>query len=130
MLRDVFLLTLISAATLYNAAPRCPDPKLQKAAIGGNTVNGGVELHKKPLKFAKVRLYSSSEETAWIGKTDKDGAFRTTRLPPDDYRLEISGWGSTTIRLDPEIDKGLRQTPSWSLLLMDNGCVGTMQVTN
>ena len=92
MLRDVFLLTLILAATLYNAAPRCPDPKLQKSwPIGGNTVNGGVELHKKPLKFAKVRLYSSSEDTVWIGKTDKDGAFRTTQLPPDDYRLEIGG---------------------------------------
>ena len=101
MLRDVFLLTLILAATLYNAAPRCPDPKLQKAAIGGNTVNGGVELHKKPLKFAKVRLYSSSEETAWIGKTDKDGAFRTTRLPPDDYRLEISAVGEYNNPIGP-----------------------------
>jgi hypothetical protein len=125
-----FLLTLILAATLCSAASRCPDPKLQEAEIGGNTINGGVVLHKKPLKFAKVRVYSSSGETAWIGKTDKGGAFKTAQLPPGDYRLEISGWGSTTIHLNPEIDKGTRQTPSWNILLVDNACVATTQIMN
>jgi len=128
--RGAFLLALILAATLCNAASRCPDPKQQEAAIGGKTINGGVVLHKKPVKFAKVRLYSSSGETAWIGKTDKDGTFRTTQLPPGDYRLEISGWGSTTIHLNPEMDKGLRQTPGWNLFLIDNACVTTIQSMN
>ena len=125
-----FLLTLILAATLCSAASRCPDPKLQEAVIGGNTINGGVVLHKKPLKFAKVRVYSSSGKTAWIGKTDKNGAFKTVQLTPGDYRLEISGWGSTTIHLNPEIDRGLRQTPSWNILLVDNACVATIQIMN
>jgi hypothetical protein len=125
-----FLLTLILPATLCSAASRCPDPKLQEAVIGGLQLNGGVVLHKKPLKFAKVRVYSSSGKTAWIGKTDKNGAFKTVQLPPGDYRLEISGWGSTTIHLNPEIDRGLRQTPSWNILLGDNACVATIQIMN
>jgi hypothetical protein len=128
--RSAFLLTLILAATLCNAASRCPDPKLQEAVIGGNTINGGVVLHKKPVKFAQVRVYSSSGEIAWMGKTDKDGAFKTTQLPSGDYRLEISGWGSTTIHLNPEIDKGIRQTPVWNILLTDNACVATIQFVN
>ena len=53
MTRGAFLLALIMGATLCNAASCCPDPKLQEAAIGGNTINGGVVLHKKPVKFAK-----------------------------------------------------------------------------
>jgi hypothetical protein len=128
--RGAFLLTLILAATLCNAASRCPDPKLKEAAIGGSTIDGGVVLHKKPVKFAKVRLYSSSGQTAWIGKTDKDGRFRTAQLPPGDYRLEIIGWGSATIHLNPEIDKGFRQTPVWNILLIDNACVATIQIMN
>jgi hypothetical protein len=130
MTRGAFLLTLILPATLCNAASRCPDLKLQEAAIGGNTINGGVVLHKKPVKFANVHLYSSSGETAWIGKTDKDGTFKTAQLPPDDYRFEISGWGSATIHLNPEIDKGFRQTPVWNILLIDNACVATIQIMN
>ena len=103
---------------------------LQEATIGGNTVNGGVVLHKKPVKFANVRLYSSLGETAWIGKTDKDGAFTTAQLPPGDYQLEIGGWGSTTIHLNPAIDEGFHQTPVWNILLVDNGCVATIQIMN
>jgi len=77
-----------------------------------------------------VRLYSSSGETAWVGKTDKDGRFGTAKLAPGDYRLEVSGWDSTTIHLDPEKDKGFRQTSSWDLLLIDNACVATNQIMN
>ena len=91
MTRGAFLLTLILAATLCDAASRCPDPKLQEAEIGGNTINGGVVLHKKPVKFAKVRLYSSSGETAWIGKTDKDGTFKTAQFPPATIDLRLVG---------------------------------------
>jgi hypothetical protein len=130
MTRGTVLLTLILAATLCNAASRCPDPKLREAVIGGNTINGGVVLNKKPVRFADVRLYSSSGEAAWIGKTDKDGTFKTALLPPDDYRLEINGWGSTTIHLNPGIDKGFRQTPVWNILLIDNACVATIQIMN
>lgn len=94
--------TVVLALSLCVTASHCPDPQLQEAAIGANTINGGVVLHKRPVKCAKVRLYSSSGKTAWIGKTDKDGRFKTDQLPPGNYRLEISGWGSTTIHLNPE----------------------------
>jgi hypothetical protein len=124
------LVTVVLALSLRVIASPCPDPMLQEATIGGNTVNGGVVLDKKPVKFANVSFYSSSGETAWIGKTDKDGVFNTAQLPPDDYQLEIGGWGSTTIHLNPVIDKGFHQTPVWSILLFDKGCVATIQIMN
>jgi len=124
-------ITLILAASLCIAAPRCPDRRLRQATIGGDTITGGVVLHKKPLTFAQVRLYSSSGKTAWIGTTDKNGRFTTNKMPPGDYRLEVSGWGSTTVQLNPEVDKGFgSQIPAWDLLLLDNACVGTTMILN
>jgi hypothetical protein len=124
-------LTAVLAVSVSVAAARCLDPKLKEAVIGGNTINGGVILHEKPLRFSKVRVHASSRETAWIGKTDKDGTFKTTQLPPGDYRLKISGWGSTAVRLTPELDRGpFGQVPAWNLLLIDNGCVATIQIMN
>ena len=124
-------LPVVLTASLCLAASRCPDPRLQDATIGGNRIIGYVVLHKKPLKFARMRLYSASGETAWIGKTDKDGGFSTTQLPPGGYRLEVSGWGIAKVRLNPELDKGpFGQIPAWSLLLIDNSCVSTIQIMN
>ena len=129
--RGRLLLTLVLATTLCNAAPRCPDPRLRLAIIGGDTITGGVLIHKKPLKFAKLRLYFSTGKTAWVGMTDKDGSFRITHLPPDTYRLDVRGWGSTTIRLNPDLNKlSNGQIPAYSVLLMENGCVGTVTVVN
>lgn len=129
--RGRFLLTLVFAATLCNAAPRCPDPSSRLAIIGGDTITGGVLMHKKPLKIAKMRLYSSTGKTAWVGMTDRDGTFRITHLPPDTYRLNVRGWGSVTIRLNPDLKKlSNGQVPSYSVLLTDNGCVSTMEVVN
>ena len=70
-------------------AKRCPDPRLQQAVIGGETIDGSVRLHNKPLKFAQVRLYFSNGESAWVGKTDKDGGFHIRQLRPDTYRLDV-----------------------------------------
>jgi len=123
-------LTLILAASLCIAAPRCPDPRLRQATIGGDTITGGVTLHKKPVKFAQVRLYSSSGKTAWIGTTDKNGRFTSNKIPPDDYRIEVSGWGSTTVHLSSEVDKGFRQKPAYDLLLGDNTCVASVMIMN
>ena len=123
-------LALVFAASLCIAASRCPDPRLQEAAIGGSTVTGGVVLHKKPVKFAKVSLYSSSGEIAWTGKTDKNGWFGSSELEAGDYRIEIQKWGSTIIHLNPEIDKGFMQKPVWQLLFTDNVCVAYIQIMN
>ena len=129
--RGRLLLTLVLARTLCNAAPSCPDPRLRLAIIGGDTITGGVLIHKKPLKFAQLRLHSSNGKTAWVGMTDKDGSFRITDLPPDTYRLDVRGWGSTTIRLNPDLNKLPNgQIPAYSVLLMENGCVGTLTVVN
>ena len=122
-------LTLVFIASLC-IGQRCPDPSLQEAAIGGNTIIGAVVLHKRPLKFAKVRLHSSSLETAWTGKTDKNGRFTSRKLEPGDYRIEILGWGSTMIHLNPEIDKRFSQKPAWELLFTDNVCVAWIQIMN
>src|SRR5260370_10366509 len=117
--------SLILKASLCLAAPLCPDPNLQQAKIGGDAITGYVLLHKKPVRFAAVRLYSPLGTFAWIGTTDKNGGFVTGKLPPADYRLEIDGWGSTSVQLDPKLDQEWRpQVPSWSLLLTDNACVG------
>ena len=88
-------------------------------------------MHKKPLKFAKVRLYFSSGTTAWSGTTDNNGRFATTKMPPGDYSLEVSGWGSTIVHLNPEFNKGpFGQRPAWNLLLIDNTCVATGEILN
>jgi len=102
--RGRFLLTLVLAPTLCNAAPRCPAARLRRATIGGDTITGGVLMHKKPLKFAQV-LFSSGA-TAWNGRIDNNGSFATNKMPPGNYRLEVSGWGSTTVQLNPEVNKG------------------------
>ena len=63
--------------------------------------------------------------------TDKDGVFTSNKMPPGDYRLEVSRWGSTTVRLSPTLDKaGFGQIFAFNLLLTDNACVAVLAVTN
>ena len=112
-------------------AQHCPDPRLREAAIGGDTVDGGVRLHNKPLKFAQLRLFFSDGKTARVGTTDRNGRFHVSRLQPDTYRLDVGGWGITTIRISPDLSKLPNgQTVFYSLTLMDNQCIGTTSVTN
>jgi len=109
----------------------CPDPRLRQVVIGGDTINGGILLHRKPLKSAQIRLYFSTGDTAWVGMTDKDGIFHITHLRPDTYRLDVRGWGSTKIRLDPKLNKLPNgQVPNYFVTLMDNECVGNSVVVN
>lgn len=75
------------------------------------------------MTFAKVLLYSSSGKIAWVGATDGNGGFATGLLPPDEYRIESAGWGSATVRLNPDVAKQFSQPPAWTLQLMDNGCI-------
>ena len=117
-------LALILAASLCDAAPRCSDPRLRQAKICGETISGHVVLQQKPLTFAAVRVYSSLGKTVWIGTTDANGRFNTSKLPPGKYRLEVHGWGSTVVQLSPEPDKGFGgAVRSWHLFLIDNACV-------
>ena len=53
-------------------AKRCPDPRLQQAVIGGETIDGSVRLHNKPLKFAQVRLFFSKWRVR-LGREDRQG---------------------------------------------------------
>lgn len=115
-----FLLILVTSWCL--ASP-CPNPAWREAVIGGDTITGSVLLHNGPLKFAGVRLYFPSGKTRRVGKTDKDGMFTLAKMPPGRYRLLVRGWGSTTIELNPELDKHFIQTPVWSLLLEDHECM-------
>ena len=109
----------------------CSDPNLQQAVIGGDTIDGSVLLHHKALKFAQLRLFFSSGKTAAVGTTDKDGRFHIRNLRPDTYRLDVRGWGSTTIRISPNLNKLPNgQTLFDSVQLMDGGCISTMSVTN
>jgi hypothetical protein len=99
--------------------------------IGGDSITGYV-VHRggKPVKFAKVTLYSSSGEVSWVGVTDKDGGFFTGSMPPDEYRIESPAWGSAKVRLDPGVSKRSSQTPSWTLTLMDDACISYIEVVN
>ena len=129
--RSRLLLTLVLGTTLCNAAARCPDSRLRLAIIGGDTITGGVLVHKKPPKFAQLRLHSSTGKNAWVGMTDKDGSLCINHLPPDTYGLDVRGWGSTTIRLNPDLNKLPNgQIPTYSVLLVEKGCVGTATVVN
>jgi hypothetical protein len=115
-------------ATSFCFASHCPDPRLRRAVIGGDTISGSIVLHQKPLKSAQIRLYFSTGKIVWVGTTDKDGAFRIPRLLPGTYRLDVRGWGSATIQLDPKLTKlGNGQVPSWGVLLMDNECVSYVE---
>ena len=112
-------------------ANHCPDPRLQQAVIGGDTIDGSVRLHHKPLKFAQLQLFFSNGKHAWVGTTDKDGRFHIRQLRPDTYRLDLRGWGSTTIRISPDLNKlSNGQTVFYSVQLMEGECIGTTTVTN
>src|SRR4029077_3352391 len=123
-------LVLILAASLCVGATRCPDPRLRQAVIRGDTIAGSVVRRNKALMFAPVRLYSSSGKTAWVGKTwktDKDGRFTIHKVPQGEYRLDVSGWGSTNVQLNPRRgDEGVgNKIPVWNLFLIDNACIVT-----
>lgn len=72
-------------------AQRCPDPKLQRAAIGGDTIDGYVSQRQKPLKSAEVRLLLNGR-TRWVGSTNDIGAFQIKGLRPGTYGLTVKGW--------------------------------------
>jgi hypothetical protein len=88
-------------------------------------MTGSVQLQGKPLKFALIKVFSSSSgKTAWVWTTDKDGRFTSKKLQPGFYRVEISGWGITTIEIDPpKLDGDSGQNPNWFLDFSDDGCV-------
>ena len=106
-------------------AQRCPDPNSQRAAIGGDAIDGNVSLQQKPLKAAQVQLLSNGK-TTWTGSTNDAGSFHIKGLQPGTYRLTVKGWGSTTIRVSPDLSKSF----GYFLLLVDNECIETFMVIN
>jgi hypothetical protein len=128
------LLSLVAIGIVLSAAcyaQRCPDPKLQQAAIGGDTIDGNVSLQQRPLMSAQVRLLSNGK-TVWAGSTDDIGSFPIKGLRRGTYRLTVKGWGSTIIRINPDLTHsfGNGQMRYYSLLLVDKECVETVMVTN
>jgi hypothetical protein len=94
-------------------------------------IEGHVKLLSRPLDLANVTLYSSANKKAWVGRTDKDGKFRTGVLLPDRYRIDIAGWGNTLVRLIPETNKpktGFGAT--YWLDLLSPTCVGVGEAGN
>ena len=119
-------LILLCAASACFAGSRCPDPRLREATIGRDTIDAAVDLHHKPRLGAQVRLYASSGKVAWAGVTDKKGRFIVKNLPADNYRLEVTGWGSTTIRM---VSTSMDQRSHYYVQLID-GCEIDSQVVN
>ena len=115
-----------SLAIAGEAVSPCPDPSLRQAEIGGDRIVGVVLRQGKPVKLALIKVYSSSSaKTVWVWATDKDGKFRSEKLAAGSYRVEVSGWGSTTIKLNPKLDRMpiSGQVIQWHLSLADEGCV-------
>ena len=117
-------LTLIFATSLGFAGSVCPAPTLRQHKIRSDTIRGNPAQEASEV-FARTVVFRVGQ-IAWVGTTDKNGEFTTDRMPPGDYRLEVSRWGSTTVQLDPKTKMGMGGTiPEWSLILLDNSCVVT-----
>jgi hypothetical protein len=85
---------------------------------------------QRAVKIVRYSEYSSSSKKVWTGRTNREGWSRTSTLASGDYRVEVDGWGSTTVRVNPELDKGHIQIGEWHVLLMDNGCAGSAHIVN
>ena len=81
-------------------------------------------VNGKPLKFAEVRIYSSSGHLAYAGQTDTYGWFTTGSLASGIYRAVIRGWGKTAISLSPELNNAYGDFGGASeLAFVENECV-------
>jgi hypothetical protein len=134
--------------------PACPDPAMRETTIGGNGIIGHVlQRHEKavpngkqkPLSSARVDVYSvtpfdgtagllvhslSAEESHVVAVfTNEDGTFDSGVLAAGDYRLEVSGWGSATVHLNPDLGKDGFGAIYW-VDLLDDGCIGAGQSGN
>ena len=121
------VLSVILASSLCTAGSHCPDPTQRQATINGqSSIEGYVYPdgtgHPKPLKFAKVQVYSSLVQPGYVGETDEDGWFTTGPLPEGNYHVLVSGWGSTTVRLSPE-QEHVELGGGHALILRDHECV-------
>jgi hypothetical protein len=71
-------------------------------------------------------LYSSDGIFVWGGITDNNGDFEIHSLQVGEYHLKVSGWGSATVKLVPELGKVGSQKSFWSISLADKGCIITV----
>ena len=105
-----FGITLVFFTSLCYAS-QLPRPGIcGRRWSGGDTINGSIVRQKKPLKFAQLRLYSSTGKTAWVGMTDKDGSFRITHLPPDTLSSRRSRMGTHNNPLEPGFEQIAQRT--------------------
>lgn len=61
--------------------------------------------------------------------TNESGMFDSGVLPEGSYRIEVSGWGSAIVHLNPEMGKDGFGTFYW-VDLLDNGCIGVGASSN
>ena len=112
---------------------KCPDPHLRSAEIGGSEISAALVKAHKPVAGARAELFSG-QKLVWSGATNSNGTFVIRNLAPGLYTLRVEQWGTTTVRLNPKLDRiggqSMGQIEYYHLLLMDNGCVGTGVITN
>jgi hypothetical protein len=114
-MRNALLLALLIGN--LPIAAQCPDPRYRELEIGGDTISGYVSIARKRWPSASVQLYSWGRLLRTT-QTDNDGQFTINDVSPGKYTLSVTGWGSTTIRIDPEFDRPFlpRTTPLTHLL--------------
>jgi hypothetical protein len=104
-------------------ASGCAQGWQKSAEIGGDRISADVSKGGKPLRSARVRLYSKGKLLGTY-HTNGEGGFSIYNFSEGEYELVIKGWGRTTIRINPRLDlPAWPQQPSWSVSLSDHGCV-------
>ena len=124
-LQSLVAIGIVLSAACY--AQHCPDPKQQRAAVGGDTIEGSVSLHSETAKvLLTTTFFKFNGKTTWVGATDHDGSFHIGGLRPDTYRLTVRGWGSTSIRVSPDLNHPFGNgavTFSTNCYSSDDGCI-------
>ena len=121
-MKTVLFIVLLMREPLLGA--ECPDTRKRSGEIGGDTISGFVSKGRKPLHHVPVRLYSGGKMIG-TDQTDNEGRFAIYHVSEGKYALSVVGWGSTTVRINPDRDQPfLLQHPAWTISLLDRGCVG------
>lgn len=122
-MKAVLFLVLFMLMSGWGVAAGCSDGWRKSAEIGGDRISAYVSKGGKPLRSARVRLYSKGKLLGTY-RTNGNGGINIYNFSEGEYKLAIEGWGSTIVRFNPKLDlQSWPQQPSWSISLSDHGCV-------